>query len=218
MIVFAGRAWLIPVLVILVALAAALVWAGRRGVAGRNVRLGCGLLKLAGLLALAFCLLEPLHVSQRARPGANLFALMADNSQSMQIKDVGQPQSRGEILRAELTNDATGWQSALAENFQVRRYTFDSQLQDARDFGDLKFDGRASALEGALHTAAERWRGQPVAGVLLFTDGNATDITPDLSALDGCPPVYPVVIGGDGLRDIGLEKVTAARPPLRTRR
>jgi uncharacterized membrane protein len=171
----------------------------------------CGLLKLAGILALALCLLDPMHVSQRARPGANLFALMADNSQSLQIKDAGQPQSRGDLLRAELTNDADGWQSALAENFQLRRYTFDSQLQDARDFGDLKFDGRASALEGALHTATDRWRGQPVAGVLLFTDGNATDVSPDLSVLDGCPPVYPVVIGGDGLRDIGLEKVTASQ-------
>jgi uncharacterized membrane protein len=168
-------------------------------------------LKLAGVLALAFCLLDPLRVSQRARPGANLFALIADNSQSMQVKDAGQLQSRGEILRDQLTNDATGWQSALSENFQLRRYTFDSQLQDARDFGDLKFDGRASALESVLHTAADRWRGQPVAGVLLFTDGNATDIAPDLSGLEGCPPVYPVVIGDDGLRDIALEKVTASQ-------
>lgn len=211
MIVFSGRTWLIPVLVLVVALAAALVWSGRRGRAGRGVRVGCGLLKLAGVLALALCLLEPLRVSQRARPGANLFALIVDNSQSMQIKDVGQTQSRGELLRGDLTNDATGWQADLALNFQLRRYTFDSQLQDARDFGDLKFDGRASALETALRTAADHWRGQPVAGVLLFSDGNATDITPDLSGLEGCPPVYPVVLGDDGLRDIALEKVTASQ-------
>jgi uncharacterized membrane protein len=210
-IVLAERAWFLPLLVLILALAGALVWAGRRGAAGQGVRIGCGLLKLAGLLALALCLLDPLRVSQRARPGANLFALIADNSQSMQVKDAGQLQSRGEILRNELTNDATGWQSALAEDFQLRRYLFDSQLQDARDFGELKFDGRASALETALHTAADRWRGQPVAGVLLFTDGNATDPTPDLSGLEGCPAVYPVVIGDDGLRDIALEKVTASQ-------
>ncbi len=211
MIVFSARAWLLPVLVLVVALAGALAWAGRRGVAGRSVRIACGLLKLAGVLALALCLLDPLRVSQRARPGANIFALIADNSQSMQVKDAGQSQSRGEILRAQLTNDAAGWQSALSENFQLRRYTVDSQLQDARDFAELKFDGRASALQTALHTAADPRRGQPVAGVLLFTDGNATDITPDLSALEGCPPVYPVVIGDEGLRDIALEKLTASQ-------
>ncbi len=211
MIVLAARAWLFPLVILVVALAGALVWAGRRGATGRSVRIGCGLLKLAGVLALAACLLDPLRVGQRARPGANLFALIADNSQSMQIKDDGQLQSRGEILRGQLTNDATGWQSALAENFQLRRYTFDSQLQDARDFAELKFDGRASALETALHTAADRWRGQPVAGVLLFTDGNATDVAPDLSALEGCPPVYPVVLGDDSLRDIAVEKLTASQ-------
>ena len=179
MIVFSAPTWIIPVLVLRCGargIALVLVWAPPAppppGGAGTS---GCGLLKLAGVIALALCLLDPMRVGQRARPGANLFALIADNSQSMQVKDAGQPQSRGEILRAQLTNDAAGWQSALAENFQLRRYTFDSQLQDTRDFEDLKFDGRASALrEALLHTAADRWRGQPVAGVLLFTDGNAT--------------------------------------------
>jgi len=210
-IVFAGRTWLIPVLILVVALSAALLWAGRRGHAERGVRFACGVLKFAGIAALAICLLEPLHVSQRARPGANLFAIIADNSQSMQIKDAGQTQSRGELLRGELTNDPTGWQSALAENFQLRRYAFDAQLQDARDFGQLAFDGHASALNGALRQGADFWRGQPVAGVLLFTDGNATDVTPDLAGLEKCPPVYPVVIGAEGLRDVALEKVTASQ-------
>jgi uncharacterized membrane protein len=62
-----------------------------------------------------------------------------------------------------------------------------------------------------LHTAAERWRGQPVAGVLVFTDGDATDASRELAALDHCPPVYPVVIGSEaGLRDIALDKVTVS--------
>jgi uncharacterized membrane protein len=48
--------------------------------------------------------------------------------------------------------------------------------------------------------------------VLLFTDGNATDLAGDLAALDGCPPVYPVVVGRDaGLRDIALTKVTVSQ-------
>jgi uncharacterized membrane protein len=210
-IVFAGRTWLIPVLILVAVLAAALLWAGRRGHAERGVRLLCGFLKFAGIAALAICLLEPLRVSQRARPGANIFAIVADNSQSMQIKDAGQTRSRGELLRIELTNDPTGWQSALAENFQLRRYAFDAQLQDARDFGQLTFDGRASALNGALRQGADFWRAQPVAGVLLFTDGNATDVTPNLAGLEKFPPVYPVVIGAEGLRDVALEKVTASQ-------
>ena len=44
------------------------------------------------------------------------------------------------------------------------------------DFAGLRFDGDASHLAGALRTLADRFRGAPLAGVLLFTDGNATDV------------------------------------------
>ena len=213
LILFSSRGWLFPVLVLIVALALALVWAGQRNAVERPVRIGCGLLKFVGVTLLALCLLEPLLVSQRARPGANIFALLADNSQSLRIRDAGQTQSRGELLREQLIRDTpTGWLAGLAENFQVRRYSFDSHFQDIRDFADLDFSGRASALDNALRTAADLWRGQPVAGVLLFTDGNATDLAADAPGLDGCPPVYPVVCGKDtGLRDIALDKAAVSQ-------
>ncbi len=157
-------------------------------------------------------MLEPLWVSQRARPGANVFALIADNSQSLQVKDDGQTHSRGELLREQLLTDPQGWQSTLEQNFQVRRYTFDARLHSTRDFGELNFDGRATALVSALRAAADRWRGQPVAGVLLFTDGNATDLIGELPPLEGCPPIYPVVLGKEtGLRDISVDKVTVSQ-------
>ncbi|HZV36394.1 MAG TPA: hypothetical protein VFB72_17590, partial [Verrucomicrobiae bacterium] len=211
-IIFSTRTWLLPALALTLAAAAALIWAGHRTSVENRVRLGCGLLKIAGILTLAVCLLEPLRVDERARPGANIFALLADNSQSLQIKDAGQTQSRGQTLREQLTGDTKGWQAALAENFQVRRYAFDTRLQDMRDFGELSFSGRASALGNALRTANGQWRGQPVAGVLLFTDGNATDDASELSDLENCPPVYPVVIGQDnGLRDLSLDKVTVSQ-------
>ncbi len=207
-IIFPGSAWLLPASVAIVVLAAALVWSGHRSSTERRVRFGCGLLKLAGIVMLGLILLEPMWVGQRARPGANIFALLADNSQSLQIKDVGDSKSRGDTLRGLLVGDPKGWQAALEETFQVRRYTFDSRLQNARDFGELNFDGCASSLGSALKTAVEQWHGQPVAGVLLFTDGNATDLAADLASLEGCPPVYPVVVGRDSsFRDLSLSKV-----------
>ncbi len=211
-IIIPGRAWMFPAFVAVAALAGALIWSARRGAAERWVAMLCGSLKFAAIAALALCLLEPLWVSQRARPGANLFAVIADNSQSLQVNDQGQTRSRGELLRDQLTTDSQAWQAALEENFQVRRYLFDSRLQSTRDFGELNFTGRASALGGALKSAVDRWRGQPVAGVLLFTDGNATDIAGELPSLDGCPPIYPVVLGNDsGLRDISVDKVAVSQ-------
>ncbi len=211
-IVLPDRSWIAPAFITLAALAGAVIWSSRRNVAEPWVAIVCGALKIAGVAALALCLLEPRWVSQRARPGANVFALIADNSQSLQVKDAGQTGSRADLLREQLVADPQGWQTALEENFQLRRYTFDSRLQSVRDFGELNFDGRASALGGALRTAVDRWRGQPVAGVLLFTDGNATDLAGELPALEGCPPVFPVVMGTEsGLRDISVDKVAVSQ-------
>jgi len=164
-----------------------LLWSYRTGPKGL-LNWACVGLKLLGLTTLAVCLLEPLWSGQRARPGANLLAIMADNSQGLQIKDRGNQQTRGERLRDLLDPQRSSWQGHLEENFELRRYFFDARLQNTRDFSELLFDGRTTALGSALQTLAQRYRGRPLAGVLLMTDGNATDLNrePDLQ---GMPPV-----------------------------
>lgn len=207
-ILFSNRAAMPAIVAGVITLTIAMVWSWHRSAAEGWVRVVCVLLKILGITALALCLLDPLWVGERARPGANIFGIIADNSQSLKMKDAGEFHSRGDLVREQLIGGAKGWRSALDENFQVRRYTFDSRLQNTRDFAELNFDGRASSLGGALRTAIEYWRGQPVAGVLLFTDGNATDIGADLPALDGCPPIYPVVMGSDSaIQDVSVNKV-----------
>src|SRR5229473_2463271 len=94
-----------------------------------GVRWICVGLKMLGFAALALCLLEPLWSGQRARPGANLFAVVADNSQGLQIKDRGQTHTRGQFLRDLLDPQRAAWQATLEENFDVRRYFFDARLQ-----------------------------------------------------------------------------------------
>lgn len=207
-IIFSNRAWLAPIAACVVILAFIVAWSWRRSPAEPWVRIICPVLKLMGVFALALCLLDPLWVGERARPGENVFGIIADNSQSLRMKDPGETRSRGDLMREQLVGGAKGWRSELEDNFQVRRYTFDSRLQNTRDFSELNFEGRASSLGNALHTAVEYWRGQPVAGVLLFTDGNATDIGTDLPSLEGCPPIYPVVLGSDAaIQDVSLNKV-----------
>lgn len=167
----------------------------------------CASLKTLGLGALAVCLLEPLWSGQRARPGANVFAIVADNSQSLQIKDRGASRERGELLRDLLSPERAPWQSVLEENFELRRYFFDARLQTTKDFSELAFDGRASAIGAALRTLAERYRGRPLAGVLLLTDGNATDLR-GAAELADLPPVYPVVLGSqEPVRDLAVDRV-----------
>jgi uncharacterized membrane protein len=179
-----------------------------RGSRGQPLRWVCLALKALGIAALAACLLEPLWLGQRARPGANAFAIVADNSQGLQIRDRGESRSRGEELRQLVDPGKPGWQATLADTFDLRRYVFDARLQATTDFHELAFDGRSTALGSALKTIAERFRGRPLAGVLLLTDGNATDLLNASPDLAGLPPVYPVVIGRrDAVRDIAVQQV-----------
>jgi uncharacterized membrane protein len=183
-----------------------LIWSYRATPVGR-LRWLCFALKTLGLAALAVCLLEPLWSGQRARPGANLFSIVADNSQSLQVKDHDAARSRGEALLGLLNPQRAKWQGTLEEDFEVRRYYFDARLQSTRDFSELAFDGRASAIGTSLRTLAERFRGRPMAGILLFTDGNATDVAGPAN-LAGLPPVYPVLVGNPGqFRDIAIRQI-----------
>src|SRR6266850_470513 len=193
------------------ALALALLsWSYSRG-ASPGVRWICLSLKVLGFAALAFCLLEPLWSGQRARPGANIFAIVADNSQGLQIKDRGETRSRGEVLREMLNSQKHPWQSTMEEDFDLRRYFFDARIQSTKDWSELVFDGRATAIGSTLRTLAERFRNRPLAGILLLTDGNATDVhgVPDLS---GLPPIYPVVLGRpDVIKDVAVQQVAASQ-------
>ncbi len=207
----AGQSWIGPAVVALLVSGAIVLWSYGRAPASAHRGLGA-LLKLLGITALLFCLLEPLWSGQRARPGANLFAVAVDDSQSLQVKDSDAPASRGETARTLLDPARNPWQSRLAEDFEIRRYAFAGRLQNLTDFRALSFEGHSSAIGTALKSLSERFRGRPLAGVLLFTDGNATDLptgTPDLKDL---PPIYPVVLGKvSATRDIALARVTVAQ-------
>lgn len=211
----AGQAWLFPAAMALAVAGLIVLWSYGRAHAAPGFRtLGAGL-KMLGLAALLFCLLEPLWSGQRARPGANLFAIVADDSQSLQVKDGDSPRSRGEEIQRRLdpANVPGGaWQTSLAENFDLRRYAFGTRLQNVPGFGPLTFESRASALGSALSTLAERFRGRPLAGILVFTDGNATDLPSGLPEIPGLPPVYPVVVGDqEATRDLALQRTTVAQ-------
>ncbi len=211
-IVISGREWVLPAAAFLVVAILLLAWTYLRARADRKLRTACAFLKLLGLAALLACLLDPLWSSQRARPGANFLAILADNSQGMNIKDLGETGTRGAALTNLLAPQAGNWQDKLESTFQLRRYIFDARLQSSKEFSELQFDGRASAIGAALRTIGERFRGQPLAGVLLLTDGNATDLPDGKLDTTGLPPIYPVIIGRDDtINDIAIQKVAVSQ-------
>ena len=90
------------------------------------MRFTAGSLKAVAIVAQAACLVEPLFSGTRPRPQSNLFLVAADNSRSLEIHDRGRRRTRGEEMAARLA-EQTPWLTRLNQDFDVRRYAFDSQ-------------------------------------------------------------------------------------------
>src|SRR6476646_862279 len=123
-----AREWVWPAVLVFAAGAALALWGYARVNAAPSTRWAGPLLRLVGLAALAACLVDPMWTDTQPRPGANTFAIIADNSQGMQIQDRGATKTRAAELRGLVAQDKAPWQMKLAETFQLRRYLFDSRL------------------------------------------------------------------------------------------
>ena len=113
----AGRDWLWPVLIAFIVLFCLVAWAYTRLGASRKLRVMCVVLKLLGIAALLACLLEPTWIRHRAKPGANIVAIVADNSASMKLRGRDSAETRGDVLQRFLTGESNRWRTQLAVNF-----------------------------------------------------------------------------------------------------
>ncbi|MFP6764955.1 MAG: hypothetical protein VB858_15115, partial [Planctomycetaceae bacterium] len=211
---FGRPEWIIPA-VLVGAVATGLVWwSSRRVDSAKKIRVLASLLKVTGMALLVVCLLEPVWSGFQPKPHANLFLVLADNSQSLTTE----PAQAGDLtlaarVRATLNDDQAVWKTRLEQDFELHRFAFDRQLRSVNDFSGLEWDGEMSSLKAALASLTQRFDGQPVGGVLLFSDGNTTDITESdlavqLAAAGDVPPIYPVVFNrGDAKPDLTIENV-----------
>jgi len=152
---FSGATWTWAALLAAIILVP-LAWLALRPVAPQRGAVAVGLaLRTAGIGLLLLCLLDPQWTTPRARRGANIIAVLADNSQGLRIADAGAVESRGDQLRTLLTSSSS-WLDRLSDDFQMRRYVFDRSLRRVRDFTALNFTGDRTALGGALQQVRER--------------------------------------------------------------
>lgn len=185
----------------------ALMGSLRRGGGLRPRALPPLLLRFLALALLALALAEPAWVGEEPEPGANIVAVVADNSVGLQIKEAGEDELRSDTLRAllkEQSGDDSPWLETVAQTFSVRKFALDSRLRRLNDFETLDFTGSSTAIGGALKSIRRRFAERPISAVVILTDGNATDeIAP--ADLKGLPPIFPVVIGEKAPeRDLGL--------------
>ncbi|MBI4604413.1 MAG: VWA domain-containing protein, partial [Planctomycetes bacterium] len=212
-----GGAWWLAACVVLAAcVLIALLYRSEREL-GRLQSVALAALRLAALLVVVWMLLDPriLTVIEHKREASTL--VLFDASASMGHADPIDPRDRKELeaatgrdlrqewSRAELALGAIRQSSLLerlGEKNRVRSFTFDAVLVPVSELGASAFvppGGPETRLGDALRGALAQAGSEPVAAVVLFTDGRTTggerlEKAAAEAALRGVP-VHAVALG-----------------------
>ncbi len=159
-----------PILLLIgLLIAGAVGWSLRRGLHSQRQAILLGAFRLAALLILILIFIQPQKRYDEVTILKPQLAVLVDTSESMTDPvDEAQPR-RAERAKELLASPAL----AKARNtFDLRYFAFDARLNELPgDAKDLKFQGGGSNVVTALNQVQDRFRGQPLAGVLLLTDG-----------------------------------------------
>ncbi|MCX6967277.1 MAG: hypothetical protein NTZ46_05755, partial [Verrucomicrobia bacterium] len=173
-----GLPWLV---LAALAIGGAILWSLRRGVRSRNRAITLAGLRLVALFALLAMLAQPQQRREEITVLRPQLAVLVDNSQSMAEKvDANQPVRStrvAEWLRSPALTEARA-------DFDVRLFAFDQVPAEQTGIDSLKFDGAHSKIAESVSRLHEHFRGQPLAGILLLSDGldRADDNRPTATA------------------------------------
>ena len=132
-----------------------------------------GMRSMAALL-LVIPLMEPRLVVPEVIPDENFVAVLVDVSDSMQLTDLDDEQSRLDISRALLYDEQEGIWPGLEDVFKLRLYTFAGTASRADSVASVD-QGHETDLAAALDRVRQDFRGLPLTGIVLITDGNTSN-------------------------------------------
>ncbi|MEM6779081.1 MAG: hypothetical protein AAF670_15595 [Planctomycetota bacterium] len=212
--------WLPVTFVVGVVLIGLVLWSYRQS-QQRGVWVGiAATMKIIGIVLLLVCLLQPMRRDTRPEPRANIFAMLVDDSYSMTVQ---QPDGRSLAETFEpLMQESSDWKTRLAQDFDLRPFRFDARLAAADPSAAWRFDGGASAVGGALEELATRFADRPVAGALLWSDGNDNGAPIEVIGRDkdvgSYPfPIFPVVTDPNGSpSDVRIDRISVAQSEFET--
>ncbi|HEX7070490.1 MAG TPA: hypothetical protein VF190_06780, partial [Rhodothermales bacterium] len=192
-------------LLLLLGLGVALAWTYRKSTRYRRpkdraVSLG---LRIAALLLLFIPLLEPVLVKPDVVPDENFVAVLVDASRSMNVPDASDGRTRHDEARRLLVE--AGIADDLEEHFKVRYYTFGRQARRSDGIVTETSDADQTNLSSALERVLSDFRGLPLSGVVLLTDGadNSDGVPLNLAETlhERDVPLHVVGLGAESAED-----------------
>lgn len=173
-------------------------------------------LRCLTFVILLFILMQPVLNISTVLPQESYFAVVVDNSESMQIQDDG-VESRADRLMAEL--ESTQFFARLAEKFRVRVYRYDQEAERIDDLDRVTFAGNRTRTESAMNMLYQELGTVPLSGIAVISDGvdNASkQWTESVSRVESRGiPIYTVGVGEEAIdRDVELIQVITPRESL----
>lgn len=173
-------------------------------------------LRSTALMLLLLMLMRPVVTTWQVNPQETYLAVLVDNSESMQITDLADGQSRIQAVQQALygTADGDGILAPLADRYQVRTFGFGRELQRV-DAEGLQATDNISRLGDALQGVVDQLGGLPLSAVVVISDGaDNTQVDPLVTARAmGMQqvPVFTVGVGQEAIpRDVSIVDVSAA--------
>lgn len=163
-------------------------------------------LRAATLVFVVACVLRPVIWVPIEGARDSVVAILVDVSRSMRIADADATRfERAQALAAEL-------QGSVGKQFRTEVLTFGESLARAEP-ARLSADARRSDLSAALASLTERYKSQPLAGVIVLSDGGDTSPREAGTTQAMAVPVFTVGIGAStGIRDREIVNLTAGDP------
>ena len=179
---------------------------------GRNRdRMAISLLRGMALGVIIFSLSQPLLevTAQMQQPG--VVGVLLDNSISMELK--GQSRNaRSDFIRQQFDAESGGLLRDLQQSFDVRLFKFGAETKAISDIAALDFNDGDSDLTRALSFAQTSLQGEPLAGLVVISDGALQPAEPLdallLSLKSAGIPVYSIGMGESRYaRDIEISHI-----------
>jgi uncharacterized membrane protein len=194
-------------IVLTVIAAAAVAWlAYNRRTLAPSRRATLAAIRCITLLALVLFLLRPVVTDTDSNARGAVAAILVDTSRSMSVEDAA-----GGVRRIDRARQIVGDRllPLLSDQFHVEVLAFGDGVRPMRP-DELSATARRSDVSGALAAVRERYRGRPIAGIILLSDGGDTSGAAEKTTAGG-PRVYAVPVGAiQPGKDREILSVTAA--------
>lgn len=135
-------------------------------------------LRIPALLLILLPLLEPVLVMPDVVPDENFVAVLVDASESMNIPDEANGQTRFDAATQVLGDAEGGVAAGIEAYFNLRYYAFDDQVRRVDSVQHVGATGEVTDLSTALDRVIADFKGVPLSGIVLLTDGgdNSTEV------------------------------------------